>query len=154
MATKQKKINGVKKLELDKKVILERIDIIQMSLKRMEVLKTLTIGKFLLAENFAIAEHYLRYALEATFDICAHILSRIPGAGVGEYKQMAIEMGKKEIIPMDFAKGKLYKMAGYRNRLLSHFYFEVTSEEMYKIIQNDLGDFQIFLKAIKKLLEK
>lgn len=153
MNTKQKKINGVKKLGLDKKVILERIDIIQMSLKRMEVLKTLTIGRFLLAENFAIAEHYLRYALEATFDICAHILSRIPGAGVGEYKQMATEMGKKEIIPMDFAENQLYEMAGYRNRL-THFYFEVTPEEMHKIINEDLGDFEIFLKAIKKLLEK
>lgn len=53
---------------------------------------------------------------------------------------------------MNFTKNKLYEMAGYRNRL-THFYFEVTPKEMYKIIQNNLGDFDKFLKYIKKILE-
>ena len=142
----------MRELKVEKKLILERIAIIQKSLKKLNQLKGLTIGKFMLDENFAVAEHYLRYALEATFDICAHILSRIPGALVGEYKQMAIEMGRQKIIPIDFAENQLYKMAGYRNRL-THFYFEITAKEMYKIIQSNLGDFEIFLKHIKKLLK-
>jgi len=141
------------KFKIDEKTILERIDIIQNSLKKLEQIKGLTPGKFMLDDNFAIAEHYLRYALEATFDICAHILSRIPGVKTDEYKQMAIEMGKQGFLPMDFAENQLYKMAGYRNRL-THFYFEITPEEMYKIIQNNLGDFEIFMKHIKKLLMK
>ena len=70
----------MRELKVEKKLILERIAIIQKSLKKLNQLKGLTIGKFVLDENFAVAEHYLRYALEATFDICAHILSRIPGA--------------------------------------------------------------------------
>ncbi|MDO9399079.1 MAG: DUF86 domain-containing protein [bacterium] len=143
----------MKNLELNKKVILERIDVIQKSLKKMDKIKDLKSREFLLAENFAIVEHYLRYALEATFDICAHILSRIPGAKVDEYKQMAVEMGKQDIVPIDFAENQLYKMAGFRNRL-THFYFEVTPEEIYRIINEDLDDFEIFLKSIKKLLEK
>lgn len=141
----------MKDLKIDKKTILERIDIIQKSLKKLNNLKSLTPGKFMLDDNFAIAEHYLRYALEAIFDICAHILSTIPGAQVGEYRKMAIEMGKQKIIPMDFAKKQLYEMGGYRNRL-THFYLEVTPEEMYKIIQDNLGDFEVFIKQIKKLL--
>jgi uncharacterized protein YutE (UPF0331/DUF86 family) len=99
-----------------------------------------------------VAEHYLRYALEATFDICAHILSRIPGAKVEEYKRMAIEMGRQKIVPMNFAKNQLNKMAGYRNRL-THFYLEVTPEEMRQIISDNLGDFEVFLKYIKKLVK-
>ncbi len=142
----------MKELKIDKKIILERIDIIQKSLKKLKELQFLTPGKFMLGENFATAEHYLRYALEATFDICAHILSRIPGAQVAEYKQMAIEMGKQKIVPMEFAEKNLYKMAGYRNRL-THFYFEVTPKEMYDIIQKRLGDFEVFLKHIKKILK-
>jgi len=136
---------------IDKKVIVERIDIIQKSFKKLAELKKLTSGRFMLSDNFAIAEHYLRYGLEATFDICAHILSRIPGAQVDEYKKMAVEMGRKKIVPMDFAKNTLTKMAGYRNRL-THFYCEVTPKEMHKIIKNNLGDFKIFLKYIKRLL--
>lgn len=133
-------------------MVLERINIIQTSLKRLEQLRTLSRGRFALDESFAIAEHYLRYALEATFNICGHILSRIPSAYVGEYKKMAIEMGKQKLVPKDFAEGQLYKMGGYRNRL-THFYSEVTPEEMYDIVQNNLEDFETFLKHIKRLLK-
>jgi len=142
----------MKDLKINKKIILERIDIIQKSLKKLKELQSLTPGKFMLSENFAITEHYLRYALEATFDICAHISARIPGAQVDEYKKMAVEMGKQGIVPMKFAEKNLYKMAGYRNRL-THLYFEVTPKEMYNIIQKNLSDFEIFLKHIKKLLK-
>lgn len=141
----------MKKLEIDKKTILERMDTIQKSLDKLNQLKELTPGKFALEENFAVAEHYLRYALEATFDICGHILSRIPGARAVEYKEMAAEMGKQKILPLKFAQNQLRKMAGYRNRL-THFYFEVAPKEMHEIIKNDLGDFKTFLKHIKKLL--
>lgn len=143
----------MKNLEIDRKIILERIDIIQKSLGKLNQLKTLTPGKFMLEENFAIAEHYLRYALEATFDICAHILSRIPGVRAEEYRQMAIEMGRQGFVPLDYAQEKLEKMAKYRNRL-THFYLEVAPKEMYGIIKNNLNDFDIFLKHIKKLIEK
>lgn len=139
--------------DLDKELILERIDIIQDSLKKLKKLQSLSVGHFMMSENFAIAEHYLRYALEATFDICAHVLSRIPGARVDEYKQMAIEMGRQKMVPMKFAEGSLFKMAGYRNRL-THFYFEITPREMHSIIRHHLSDFEVFLKHIQKPLKK
>lgn len=143
----------MKNLKINEKTILERIDIIENSLKRLEELKGLSAGRFMIDDNFAVAEHYLRYALEATFDICSHILSRIPGIRTDKYKEMAIEMGRQGFIPMEFAEGKLQEMAKYRNRL-THFYFEVTPKEMYNIIQDDLVDFEFFLKYIKKLLPK
>ena len=143
----------MKHLKIKKDIILDRISIIEDSLRRLENLKSLTFNKFLDGENFAIAEHYLRYALEATFDICAHVLSRIPGARVEEYKQMAVEMGRQKVVPMDFAEENLYKMAGYRNRL-THFYFEISPKEMHGIIQNRLGDFKILLKYFKRLIKK
>ncbi len=142
----------MKKLDVNKKLILDRVSLIKLSLSKLEDLKPLSPGRFMLGENFAVAEHYLRYALEATFDICAHILSKIPGVMASEYKEMAIKMGQQEIIPMNFAQEKLHEMAGYRNRL-THFYFEVKPKEMYKIIQDDLKDFEIFMKHIKKLLK-
>ena len=40
-------------------------------------------------------------------------------------------------------------MAKYRNRLV-HLYAQVTARETYDIIKNNLGDFEIFLSAIKK----
>lgn len=143
----------MRNLEVDKKIIIKKIKLVEKHLGRLKEFEGLSKGKFALPNNFDIAAWNLRCALEATFDICAHILSRIPGAEMDEYKKMAFEMGRQKIIPMDFAEDKLYEMAGYRNRL-THFYFEVTPNEMYKIIQNDLGDFDKFLKYIKKVLEK
>lgn len=142
----------MKHLKIEREIILDRISIIENSLRKLENLKSLTLNKFLDGENFAIAEHYLRYALEATFDICAHVLSRIPGVRIEEYKQMAVEMGRQKIVPMDFAEENLYKMAGYRNRL-THFYFEISPKEMREIIQNKLGDFKILLKYFKRLIK-
>lgn len=143
----------MKDLKIDKKIIEERIKLIELHLKRLKEMKNLPKVKFEELDNFAIAAYNLRSALESTFDICAHILSRIPGARVEEYKQMAIEMGKQRILPEDFAKNQLYQMAGYRNRL-THLYHKVTPKELYNIIQNNLGDFEVFLKYIKKLLAK
>lgn len=143
----------MKNLPIKKNTINERLEIIEQSLQRLREIKELSPGRFMLDDNFAIAEHYLRYAIEATFDICAHILSRIPGVKADEYRKMAIEMGKQEIVPIDFAMDKLEKMGKYRNRL-THFYFEINPNEMYGIIQDDLEDFEIFMKHIKKFLKK
>lgn len=139
--------------KINKNLIMGRIKLIELYLKRLKDMQGLSEGKFALPDNFAIAAYNLRSALEATFDICAHILSRIPGAQVEEYKQMAVEMGRQGFLPLDFAKNQLQKMAGYRNRL-THFYFEIRPKEMYDILQNNLDDFEIFLKNIKKLLSK
>ncbi len=53
---------------------------------------------------------------------------------------------------MDFAKGNFCKMAGYRNRL-THFYLQVSPKEIYQIIKDNLEDFEVFMKHIKRLLK-
>lgn len=142
----------MKKIKFDKIIIEEKIKLVEKHLGRLEELRGLSFKQLALPNNFDVAAWNLRCALEATFGICAHILARIPGAKIDEYKQMAIEMGRQKIIPMDFAENNLREMGGYRNRL-THFYFEVKSEEMHKIIQEDLEDFRHFLKHIGKILK-
>lgn len=138
---------------IDIRVVGERVDVIQTALKRLKQLQPLSIQSFMEPDTFAITEHHLRYAIEAVFDICSHILSRIPGSKAVEYKQMAAEMAVQKIVPEAFADDILVKMAGYRNRL-THFYFEISPKEMYGVIQNNLGDFETFLKHIKKYVNK
>lgn len=142
----------MKKVPLNKEVILSRIREIEKDLNKLSNFKSFPLEEFEKDDNFAIAEHYLRRALEAVFDIGNHILSRIPGVRVSTYKEIALTLHKENIIPEKFAKEKLVRMAGYRNRLI-HFYSEVSVEELYKIIQNNLEDFEEFLKYIKDLLK-
>ena len=67
------------------------------------------------------------------------------------YKDVALFLGKEGIVPQNFTKEKLLKMAGYRNRLV-HFYAEVSVNELYEIIQNRLEDFTEFLQYLKLFL--
>lgn len=38
-----------------------------------------------------------------------------------------------------------------RNRLV-HFYAQITPAELYQILHDDLGDFDVFLSAVKQVL--
>jgi len=138
-------------MNIKKDIMEEKIRLVEQHLNRLAVMKDLSANRLSDDTNFAAAAWNLRCALESTFDICAHILSRIPGVRVSECKEMALEMGKQNIVSKEFADGPLRQMAGYRNRL-THFYFEVQPPEMYEIIQNHLNDFRTFMTYIKKLL--
>jgi len=48
---------------------------------------------------------------------------------------------------------KIMEMAGYRNRIV-HFYHEITNEELYEILQNDLKDIEQFVNEIGKFIKK
>ena len=65
---------------------------------------------------------------------------------------MAQTLGEKKVISKDFCE-VLIKMAGYRNRMV-HFYKEISPEELYNILQNNLEDLLKFLDEIRLFLEK
>ncbi len=140
------------KIPINKQLILSRISEILKDVEKLSRFKEMDLSEFIQGENFAIAEHYLRRALEAVFDIGNHILSRLPGSRAYSYKEIAVKLGESGIVSREFVEKKLIKMAGYRNRL-THFYSEVTSEEMYYIISKDLDDFIEFINFVKVVLE-
>lgn len=132
--------------------IIPRIDGIERDISKLETLGKLPFQQFSEENNFIKAQFYLRQALEGVFHIGSHILARIPGGRATEYKEVALKLGELGVIDKDFAQTKLKNMAGYRNRL-THFYAEITPEEIYKIIRENLQDFVIFLDSIKILLK-
>jgi len=142
----------MRKVPLNKQVIISRIEEIRRCLSELKKFSQLSLDEFKKNYNFAISEHFLRRALEAVFDIGSHILSRIPGARASTYKEIALLLSKEGILPSDFVKAKLIKMAGYRNRLV-HFYYEVSKEELYYILQENLDDIEKFCLYITKILK-
>lgn len=137
---------------IEKDVILKRANGIEAELAELRKLGGLSFEKFKNEKGFELGRYHLHRSLEGVFNIAAHILSRIPGGMATKYRDMARNLGKFGIVDKRFAETKLEEMADYRNRLV-HFYAEVTPEELYKIIRENLGDFDIFLTAIKKVLE-
>ena len=59
-------------------------------------------------------------------------------------------MVEKSIVP-DNLLGKLQQMAGYRNRLVL-FYHEVTPNELYQIIREDINDIEEVVKKVKEYI--
>lgn len=137
---------------IEKDIIIKRLNGIQTELEAMRELAKLSIEQFQQEKGFELGQYHLHRALEGVFNIGAHILSRIPGAQATKYREIAEKLGAHRIVDREFANTKLSEMADYRNRLV-HFYAEINQEEIYKILQNDLGDFDIFLAAVKKVLE-
>ena len=141
---------------LSKTKIETKLALIRESLTELEKLRSLSQSEFLEVNiNFITAEHFLRRALEAIFDIAGHIVSRFPyspGKRPITYKEIAVVLGEKGVVDNKFATESLLKMAGYRNRLVHH-YSEVTKEELHNIIQNNVGDIDTFAKSIVNIIE-
>ncbi len=140
------------RVPLNREVIQTRIAYIEDSLRSLERFKGVSFEEFhSTSDHFRIAFYDLHRALEAVMDIGSHILSRIPGARPSSYKDIPRLLEKHKIIPINFASNQLTKMAGYRNRMV-HFYGEISEQELYKIIQEELEDFYTFCAYVNKIL--
>ncbi|OGY84316.1 MAG: hypothetical protein A3F54_03960 [Candidatus Kerfeldbacteria bacterium RIFCSPHIGHO2_12_FULL_48_17] len=139
---------------LEKDITIRRISGIQKDIAELKKISQNPFEKFRSSDvAFKLTQFHLHRALEGIFHIAAHILSRIPGAHAVTYKEMAAQLGEFGILDKNFIEKNLVPMAKYRNRLV-HFYAEITESEMYDILQKHLGDFDIFLSAIKKVMQE
>ena len=81
-------------------------------------------------------------ATEAALDICNHLVARRGGLAI------LAELGAIE----GELKSRLAKMARFRN-LLVHLYWKVDDSEVYRVIREDLGDFDRYLASIGQYLK-
>ena len=59
-------------------------------------------------------------------------------------------LAKRKVLSVRLAK-KLGPMAGFRN-ILVHEYLEIDRHRVYRALSKDLGDFELFIKAVSRLL--
>lgn len=139
--------------KIDLNRIEKDLNLIGEYLIKLKKLSSLPLEEFLSDErNPASCESFLRRCIEAMFDIGRHILSKGFGYKPLEYKEIARELAKRNIISQDYLE-TLVKIAGYRNRMV-HFYKEISEEELYNIIKNNLSDIERFVIEISNFIEK
>ncbi len=102
--------------------------------------------------NVGMAESCLRRALEALLDLGRHILAKGFGLGVSEYKQIASELGERNVLSRREAE-ILRVLAGYRNRM-AHFYHEIEPHELYEVCTQDLMDLERIAEAYRIWLKE
>lgn len=125
---------------IDLKVVTGRLEIVAACLRELRALPANSLAEFEAdPRNPAAAESFLRRALEALLDVARHLLAKAHGVGAVEYRQVAIRAAEQGLI-LDRAVAENFpKLAGYRNRL-THFYSEITPEELFLIVTGELGD--------------
>ncbi|HCU25329.1 MAG TPA: hypothetical protein DF383_09940, partial [Deltaproteobacteria bacterium] len=77
-------------LPLEKETILVRVNGIQGELEELMRLSQVPFQEFSQGDAFKLAQYHLHRSLEGIFNICSHMLSRLPGGSEGgTYKELA-----------------------------------------------------------------
>ena len=139
--------------EISKRVVSDKLDWINKMLDEINSLPLKSYEEFISeSRNIWAAESCLRRALEALFDLGRHILAKCFGRGVTEYKEIATELEKHQVL--SHAEANLFRiLAGYRNRLV-HFYHDVTEEELYRTCKDNLCDIVTIRDAYLNWIER
>ncbi len=85
-------------------------------------------------------------AIEAAIDLANHLISRVGFRSPEDYADTFKVLAEQGVIEKQFAE-ELVNMARFRNRLV-HIYWDVNTNEIWRILQSRLNDFEQFRCAI------
>jgi uncharacterized protein YutE (UPF0331/DUF86 family) len=138
-------------LEVNKNKLRKLVSELTDALRELEDLRNRENGEFLGNSHLVSSAKYnLLIAIEAAIDICNHVISRRRYRTPEDYADTFKVMGEAGVFPEEFLKN-LIDMARFRNRLV-HLYWTVDKREIYKILQDNLSDFEKFLQYLGKFV--
>ena len=138
-------------MRIDREKVEAFIRNIRENLPNLQQLRRHSFEQF--SQNFQIytsAERLLQITIEDCINIGTHIINRLQLQRPEGYKQVFTTLGDHGVIPKDLVF-IMRDMAGFRN-LLVHLYWQVELESVYKVLQNNLNDFEKFIAAISDFL--
>lgn len=132
---------------VDREKLRSHLDHLRGDLRRLERVRAEGRPAFLDEEvTQAAATRWLQTAVEAMIDTANHVIAR-EGLGVPKAYADSMEILVREgVLPAD-QRGTLVAMVRFRNRVV-HLYDEVRAEDIWDIIERDLGGFETFVAAI------
>lgn len=132
---------------VDRTKLRSHLDFVRSNLRKLERIHDGRQSAFLEDEVAqAAAARWLQTAIEAVIDIANHVIAR-EGLGVPRAYSETMEILIREgVLPSDRREAFL-AMVRFRNRVV-HLYDEVQAEEIWSILDSDLGDFDAFIAAI------
>ena len=140
-------------MELDRDVIRGRIQFIEDSLKHLESLAAYPFDEFGSDfRNVEAAKHLLQVAIESMLDICTHIVARLRLGVPSDDRETLALLRDKGLLPAEHV-ATYQAMNSFRNRLV-HLYLTAAPGEIYRILQEELDDFQMFIADIQRVVAK
>jgi uncharacterized protein YutE (UPF0331/DUF86 family) len=128
-------------------VVADKVALVRRMLQGLGTLPLDSLSSFTADPRMtAAADSYLRRALEAVLDLGRHVLAKGFGRAPAEYAEVARQLGEVGVVEAPLAS-RLVLMARYRNRMV-HFYDEITDEELYRIVTQELGDLEGMISSV------
>ena len=137
---------------IDVEIVEGKIDIILSNLHYLDQIKQSDKKVFLDSfEKIQATKHSLQESIEASIDIANHLISENGWRRAETYADMFQRLFDHDIINKDLLIS-LRDMARFRN-LLVHRYGTIDDERLWFIVQEDIDDFELFIKKIEGYLE-
>jgi uncharacterized protein YutE (UPF0331/DUF86 family) len=140
-------------MELDLDVIRGRIQFIEDSLKLLESLAPQPLDEFENDfRNVEAAKHLLQVAIESMLDICTHIVARLRLGMPHDDRETLALLRDKGLLPAEHI-ATYQAMNSFRNRVV-HLYLTADPGEVYRILQEELDDFRMFIADVQRIVAK
>lgn len=97
------------------------------------------------------AKYLLIVAAEAALDICNHLAAKRGGRSPEDYADCMAILAEIGVIDQDL-RVRMGKMARFRN-LLVHVYWRVDDREVFRVVNERLDDFELYLRALGRYLK-
>ena len=138
---------------IDRRAINERLEYIRLTLARLSRRRGLTLEEFRADEDGYRASLYdLQTCLEAIADIGNHIIAAMALRKPKDRRDIMIVLAEAGIIPKPLGE-RLAQAQAMRN-IIVHGYLDIILDEVYKVIQEGLGDIEEFCRSIVSYIDR
>jgi uncharacterized protein YutE (UPF0331/DUF86 family) len=103
------------------------------------------------ANTINSAKYLLIVAAEVALDICNHLAAKHGGRSPEDYADCMAILGELGVLKTDLMI-RMSKMAGFRN-LIVHLYWKVDDREVFRVIRDNIQDFDSYLHAVGQYLK-
>lgn len=131
----------------DREILRQKVQFVRDTLRHLEEVKREGREAFLDDwKSQSAATRALQVGIEAILDAANHIIAR-EGLGLPKTYQEAIDTLVREgILPRE-RSDRFTRMVRFRNRAV-HLYDDIDPAEIWRILQDDLGDFEAVIEAL------
>lgn len=135
---------------MDREIVAARLSKPRECLRHLRRIAVSPLEDYLSSEiDRALAEHFLRLALEVMLDVGNHLVVSRGFRKPLQLRDIPSILAENGILPGDLAR-RLADATGLRNRLV-HVYSDVDHTIIYRVLQSDLDDLDAFAARIANL---
>ena len=131
---------------IDREILATRLSKLRESLRKLKTIADKSREDYLASEtDQALAEHFLRLALESMLDTGNHLVAARGLRKPLHLREIPLILAQNGVIPPSLGES-LARATGLRNRLV-HRYTEIDHGILFGVIQESLADLERFAAA-------